>query len=775
MMTRSSNRSLLVSCAVLSAAACTVRDPLFCDPTHPCAPGLYCDLTGDYDPQHIRNSCVPSPFDAAPSADAAPMTAMLSINMSTYDFHDVVMGTSSLPGQLVVKNDGDLAAGPIAVSIAGTNESSFSIIPTGDSSDCQGQQLAGHATCIVQVEYHAGGPGSESATLHVDATPGGSPLVALTGNSLAQGALEVIAGDPLVFGSQAIQSSSSAQTITIHNKGGVPCSNLTFAFQDPSDYAKVSTTCATNLAAGASCDYLVQFTPATVGVHDSALTISSDQGAIAPQLQGTGTSSVTVNSSGTGTVSDTLSTSIISGCSGTCSGTYSTTPITLHANTSGGIPFDGWTGACVTAGKNLDCTLALTQPTYSVGATFGVCAPGAGMCTSGMLTTCDATGHWAMTPTTCALGCYTDNTRCWDVDPLNGLASELDATPTAPVVVLSDGASIDTNAGTVLDGNSNLVTVPSAVVSQASGYPSIRVFEVKSLHLLGKTTVTGTNALAIVSDGDIEIDGELHLAPTLMSSGGYSVTDPGSMSCDTTNGSGGFPSSSTRPGGGGGGGFEIAGARGGNNPPTTGGAGGVVASSTTLMPLRGGCEGAPSTLLGVAGTGGGAVELVSRTTINVVGGAVNVSGGGGYGRLPGALGPQDGGNGGGAGGGVVLEAPSVVLTGSSAALAANGGAGSADCSAGKGQDGQPSGAPAVGGTCTGDATRTNGGTGAALQLSIAGHGIDLSTGADTSQPGGGGGGMGVIRIDTVSATTGYAPGAGTTISGLLSRNAVGRR
>jgi hypothetical protein len=50
------------------AGACKVKDPLFCSPDHPCTDPArsYCDLTGEYEPENIRNTCVASPFDAMP-------------------------------------------------------------------------------------------------------------------------------------------------------------------------------------------------------------------------------------------------------------------------------------------------------------------------------------------------------------------------------------------------------------------------------------------------------------------------------------------------------------------------------------------------------------------------------------------------------------------------------------------------------------------------------------------------------------------------------------
>lgn len=53
--------------AVLMVGACTKRDDLYCTADMPCAAGLpYCDLTGAYAPDHIANTCIEYPWDAAP-------------------------------------------------------------------------------------------------------------------------------------------------------------------------------------------------------------------------------------------------------------------------------------------------------------------------------------------------------------------------------------------------------------------------------------------------------------------------------------------------------------------------------------------------------------------------------------------------------------------------------------------------------------------------------------------------------------------------------------
>jgi HYDIN/CFA65/VesB-like, Ig-like domain len=777
---RTSLRSPLAAGLLALLGACTVKDPLFCDDTHPCpGAGQYCDRTGAYDPDHIKNSCVANPFDAmpvGPTPDAPPAMAKLSINTDLHDFHDVQSGTESFPVQFIVTNTGELSSGTIAVSVAGNNAGAFVVVPTGDASECDKHTLdAGH-TCIVQVKYHAGAPGPETATLHVDADPGGGPVVALSGNSVVPGALEVTTGSALDFATVPIGTMSGNKTITVHNKGGQPCMNLAVTLNDTTQFTKVSSTCVATLAGNASCDVVARFNPTTVGSHASSFTITSDQGAVTPQLQGTGTGDVVVTKTGTGTITDTLGSPVIS-CGSTCTGTYGQTPITLHAATSGGIPFDGWDGACKTSGKNLDCTLPLTMATTNVTATFGVCVPGTGVCAAGAVKVCDSTGHYPAVGTTCDLGCA-DGTRCYDVDPTNGLAAALDDAKTQPAFTLMNGAQFDTSSGSVTDGNGNPVAMKSIEVSQIGTAVKIRVFEVGSLQM-GSVKLIGGDAFAVVSQGDVTVTGLIDASST--SVGGQSGTwGPGAESCSPSTsvpagGMGGYQSDlSTRYAGAGGGSFGGQGARGGNNPPVNGSIPGVIEGAITIHPLRGGCAGGlRATASSSNGGGGGAIQLVSRTVIKLSGtGVLHVGGAG----APGgglAGGTTPGGGGGGSGGAILLEAPYVTVTGSAAGLAANGGGGSGACTGGSGQDGKPSTAAALGGPCVGSLV-TSGGNGATDGIDAT-HGGDFGASTNLGYGGGGGGGVGRIRINTISSTVGYSALNGAFVSGSMTRGAVGTR
>jgi hypothetical protein len=280
------------------------------------------------------------------------------------------------------------------------------------------------------------------------------------------------------------------------------------------------------------------------------------------------------------------------------------------------------------------------------------CEANTSTCSSAVETRCDASG--VSTQRSCALGCTTDGTRCNDIVPSNLLAQFLDDSETGMEMVLNHGSAIDTTEGKVtIDGLAS--TPPSFLLEApaAGGGVKVRVFAVKSFKVTGELFVTGFPALAIVSNGDVEINGIIRsragAGPDGNASGGG-----GTALC-----TGGASQSIAGQGGGA---YAGAGGAGGAtfSPSTTPGAGGRIVGNPEIVPLRGGGNNA-----GIQG-GGGAIQLVSRSAIYVrAGGAIDAGGAGG----------SDFGGGGGAGGAILLEAPAVTLSGVGSALAANGGGG----------------------------------------------------------------------------------------------------
>lgn len=349
----------------------------------------------------------------------------------------------------------------------------------------------------------------------------------------------------------------------------------------------------------------------------------------------------------------------------------------------------------------------------------------------------------------CALGCNASEMRCNDVAPSNGLAKFLDQTSGEPDLNLGKSATINTDNGAVTVDDVE-VHVKSELLPQP-GAPTIRVFMVRSL-TTKKVSVVGTNALAIVSQGDIKIEPD----NTFEVSAKGDVPGPGSFNNNDCIGKAPFYSNLAYIHGGiGGAGFGSPGGAGGparisnGSYQEDGGAGGTTTGNESLIPLRGGCE-AVRCKNGscYGGRGGGGIQLVSRTKIRVDGiiasnGSWAGTDGFVYGAFVGSA---------GSGGGVLLEAPIVDVAGRVVANGASGGVrnGLIETGCGPGEDGRSDAKPAAGGIgCKFVGNQLgSGGSGAALNVEATNGGPaeypDLSF---TPTGGYGGGGFGRIRIN----------------------------
>lgn len=269
-------------------------------------------------------------------------------------------------------------------------------------------------------------------------------------------------------------------------------------------------------------------------------------------------------------------------------------------------------------------------------------------------------------------------------------------------------------------------------VAQTQGGPEVAVLVVNSLTVAaGKTVIAeGSRPLVIVSAKTITLNGDLDVTA------GATPPPPGAYG---TNGIPGIGPGGGKPGmnnmyagGAGGGAFCSPGGRGGNDYSNlSGGDGGAPYGSSSIIPLQGGSSGARARLSNCAaggGNGGGAVQLVAAQSI-AISGYISAPGVGG------CPGYDWGGSGGGSGGAVLIEAPEVTLNGT---IAVNGGGGGGDHN--EGSSGTNSELVAFG-DCKG-----NGAAG----LKQAMDGEDNNATSLCDAPGGGGGGAGWIRFNTLS-------------------------
>jgi hypothetical protein len=373
------------------------------------------------------------------------------------------------------------------------------------------------------------------------------------------------------------------------------------------------------------------------------------------------------------------------------------------------------------------------------------CTANSESCANNVDTRCDANG--TLTMTTCSSGCATSGKGCSIPAPSNNLEIYFDMTATPIDLDLDDG-TLNASAGTFT--SSDGVTVTTVPVFQApapTGGVPINVVVAKSL-TLGNITVVGAQAVAFLAIEAVSVTGTVTVGTTAFAPTGC------------TGGGGGANALGNQPyvTGGGGGGNGTPGAPGGSVTGTaagtvSGGAGGASGGSQTLVPLVGGCEGGHSpAAIGGGGHGGGAIQLMSRTSISITG-AIVVDGG-----------SSQGSSGGGAGGGILVEAPTVAIA-DGAMLLARGAGGAAANTLPVAPTLDGSSPP--GGVCTGPSEYCsdggNGAPGNRAGLSIV-LPANMGLPNPTTYSGGGGGGIGRIRVNTADGT--FTPSGSAILVGI---------
>jgi len=135
--------------------------------------------------------------------------------------------------------------------------------------------LNGSGVAILQTA--ALGPSTHTivATYNGDAslTSSASPIL----TQVVLGAAAKYSPTSLSYGNQTVGMSSSPQSISLMNTGDIPLSftSVTFTGADPTNFVQTNN-CGTSLAGGATCTFLVTFTPTAAGTRSAALTLSDN-------------------------------------------------------------------------------------------------------------------------------------------------------------------------------------------------------------------------------------------------------------------------------------------------------------------------------------------------------------------------------------------------------------------------------------------------------------------------------------------------------------------
>jgi hypothetical protein len=284
------------------------------------------------------SASVPGPAPA-PAASLSP---------TSLTFASLTVGATSSVQTVTLSNTGNAALSITGISITGADPSDFK-----ETNGC-GSSIAAGASCTISITFTPAASGSLSAALTVTATAVGDPSVGLTGTGTSGGGGGGTGSTPsvtlstasLAFGSQPVDTTSSAQTITLSNTGSAALSitSLAITGTNASNFAEVGNTCGSSVAAGGTCTVAVTYTPSADSSSSATLTIT-DNASGSPQsvsLSGTGAHDVILSwtaSTSSGVVGYNV-------YRGTTSGGESSTP--LNSSPINGATF---TDSNVTAGQ----------------------------------------------------------------------------------------------------------------------------------------------------------------------------------------------------------------------------------------------------------------------------------------------------------------------------------------------------------------------------------------------------------------------------------------
>jgi Abnormal spindle-like microcephaly-assoc'd, ASPM-SPD-2-Hydin len=338
----------------------------------------------------FSTNCVPaSPQTTPPSCTVSTATSGVTV---TATFGQTVPGTITItPSPLPFGIEGlGSTSSPETLTVSNTGNTAVtftSIATTGDFAGATLAQCPSIAVdakpCTFQITFTPTAAGARTGTITFTDNATGSPqTVTLTGTGVAEAI--GIAPTSLTFGSQAVGTTSAAQTVTVSNNGNFPL--IFTSIVTTGDFAGATLAqCPSIGEENPPCVFSITFKPTATGTRTGAITFT-DTGTGSPQtvtLTGTatpGTATVTVTPSSLAFGSQALTT------------TSAPLSVTVMNTSTGPVNFTGFTVSGANAG---DFSVPLPNSSSGCSAT-GTLAAGAS-CTISVLFAPSANGARAAT------------------------------------------------------------------------------------------------------------------------------------------------------------------------------------------------------------------------------------------------------------------------------------------------------------------------------------------------------------------------------------------
>jgi len=217
-------------------------------------------------------------FVAKVSHTNAPAISLTPQNITFED--EQVIDTSSNPEIVTLTN---VSTVPLNITdISGSG-------PFAQTNNCVGTVSAAGGKCTIRITFTPTALGTRTEEITITDDADGSPHeITVTGTGVNPTTKVDISPKSLEFGSQTIDTTSLAKTVTLTNSGDI---DLTIEDISASGDFVETHTCPNTLSVGASCTIKVSFTPTATGTRTGTVTLT-DNAEGSPQsvsLKGTGT------------------------------------------------------------------------------------------------------------------------------------------------------------------------------------------------------------------------------------------------------------------------------------------------------------------------------------------------------------------------------------------------------------------------------------------------------------------------------------------------------
>ena len=333
-------------------------------------------------------------------------TGNATLSPSSLTFATQVVNTNSTSQPATLTNTGTQ---PIAISSIATT-GAFS-----QTNNC-GTSLAGSASCTINVVFTPTKAGTQTGTLTVTSNAANSPQTATL-----SGVGTVLSFSPtsLSFGSQAVGSSSSPQTVTIANLSttAVPFTKISVTGTNSSSFAiQSSSTCPLgtgSLAGGASCTIVVVFDPQSSGALSATLNVVAAGGGSPHTVPMSGTGGVSTGNATLTPSSFTFATQLVKTSSASQPATLTNTgtvAITIGSIVTTG-PYSQTNNCGTTLAGNASCTINLVFTPTAAGTQTGTVTVTSNAANSPQTATLSGVGTVLnISPTSLSFGTQTVNT-----------------------------------------------------------------------------------------------------------------------------------------------------------------------------------------------------------------------------------------------------------------------------------------------------------------------------------------------------------------------------